>query len=153
MWAVESLSICTLMGLLSESYKVSAEKVEKSYLSWDWRVMQSAESRTDLWFQMWHEEFGEFLPNHSKVWKFHFDGLFFFEVYEVWKIWLIWLIFMRAVESLKICTLMGSFCLKNMKFSMKKYRRVTSRDTEEWCKAWRRANSWFQKWHEEFREF
>ena len=27
--------------LLSKSYKVSAEKVQKSYLSWHWRVMQN----------------------------------------------------------------------------------------------------------------
>ena len=40
--------------------------------------------KTDFWFQIWHEEFGEFSPNHSKVWKFHFDGLFLSEVYKVW---------------------------------------------------------------------
>ena len=28
----------------------------------------------------------------------------------------IWLIFMPAVESLNICTLMGSFCPKHIKF-------------------------------------
>ena len=32
----------------------------------------------------WHEEFGEFFPNHSKLQKFHFDGVFLFKVYEVW---------------------------------------------------------------------
>ena len=32
--------------------------------------------KTNLWFQIQHEKFGEFSPNHSKVWKFHFDGLF-----------------------------------------------------------------------------
>ena len=40
--------------------------------------------KTDSWFQKWHEEFGEFSPNHSKVQKFHFDGLFLSKVYEVW---------------------------------------------------------------------
>ena len=29
---------------------------------------------------------------------------------------------------------------------MKKYRRVMSHDTEEWCKVWRKTDSWFQKW-------
>ena len=33
---------------------------------------------------MWHDEFGEFSPNHPKVWKFHFDGLFLSKVYEAW---------------------------------------------------------------------
>ena len=27
---------------------------------------------------------------------------------------------------------------------MKKYRRVTSHDTEEWCKVWRKTDPWFQ---------
>ena len=30
------------------------------------------------------EEFGEFSPKHSKIWNFHFDGLFFSKAYEVW---------------------------------------------------------------------
>ena len=33
---------------------------------------------------IWHEEFGEFSPNHSKVRKFHSDGLFLSKIYEVW---------------------------------------------------------------------
>ena len=36
---------------------------------------------------------------------------------------------------------------------MKNYRRVMSNDTEGWCKVWRKTDSWFQKWHEEFDEF
>ena len=38
--------------------------------------------KTDLWFWIWHEEFIEFSPNHSKVWKFLFDGLFLSKVYK-----------------------------------------------------------------------
>ena len=49
----------------------------------------------------------------------------------------IWLIFIRAVASLKFCTLMCSFCPYHIKFWMKKYRRFMSHDTEEWCKVWR----------------
>ena len=30
---------------------------------------------------------------------------------------------------------------------------TVSHDTEEWCKVWRKADPWFQKWHEEFGEF
>ena len=33
--------------------------------------------------------------------------------------------FMRAVESPKICALIGSFCSKNIKIYMKKYRRLS----------------------------
>ena len=36
---------------------------------------------------------------------------------------------------------------------MKKYRRVISHDTEEWCKVWRKTDSWFQEWYEKFGEF
>ena len=35
--------------------------------------------KTDTWFEIWHEECGEFSPNHSEVWKFHLDGLFLFK--------------------------------------------------------------------------
>ena len=55
----------------------------------------------------------------------------------------IWLIFLRAVESLKICTLMGSFCAKHIKFLLKKYRRFMSHDNEEWRKVWRKTDSWW----------
>ena len=45
-WAIESLKFCALMGCFCPSrgslrYKVSANKVRRSYLSWHWRVMQS----------------------------------------------------------------------------------------------------------------
>ena len=36
---------------------------------------------------------------------------------------------------------------------MKTYGRVMSRDNEEWCKVWRKADSSFQKLHKEFGEF
>ena len=63
-----------------------------------------------------------------------------------WKMTLgIWLIFMRAVESLKNCTLIGSFHPKHIKIYMKKNRRVMSYDTEKWCKVWRKTESWFQE--------
>ena len=87
-----------------------------------------------MWFQTWHEEFGEFSPNHSQVQKFHFDGLFLSKVYDVWakkiqrsylswhgtvmQIWInhhvvvskiawgIWLTFIRTPKSLKNCRMM-----------------------------------------------
>ena len=70
--------------LLSKSYKVSAKKVKKSYLSWHWRLMQSLKKKTDLWFQIWHEKFGEFSPNHSKVQKLLSNVLFLSKVCKVW---------------------------------------------------------------------
>ena len=69
--------------LLQISCKVSAKKVQKTYLSWHWRVMQILR-KTDLWFQIWHEEFGKFSLSHLNPRKFHFDGLVLSKVYEIW---------------------------------------------------------------------
>ena len=45
----------------------------------------------------------------------------------VWKMtWEIWLTLTRAVENLKICTLMGYFCQKYIMFELKQYRWVVS---------------------------
>ena len=52
----------------------------------------------------------------------------------------------------QICTLIGSFCWKYIKFQLKKYRRIMSHDTEEWRKIWRKIDLLFQKW-QEFCEF
>ena len=38
------------------------------------------------------------------------------------------------IESLKLGTLIVSFCQQNIKFQLKKYRRVIFDGTEEWCK-------------------
>ena len=40
---------------LSKAYKDLDEKVQKSYVSWHWWVMQSLK-KTDSWFQKWHEK-------------------------------------------------------------------------------------------------
>ena len=40
----------------------------------------------------------------------------------------------------QICTLIGSFCWKYIKFQLKKYRGVLSHDTEKWCKIWRKTD-------------
>ena len=55
--------------LLGKVYIAWAKMVHRSYLSWHWRVMQNLKKKTDLWFGKWYEEFGKFLPEHSKVSK------------------------------------------------------------------------------------
>ena len=47
----------------------------------------------------------------------------------------IWWNFTWAVESLKFCTVVGSFCKNQIKFQLKKYRRLISHGIEEWCKV------------------
>ena len=102
--------------------------------------------KTDSWLQKWHEKFGEFSPNHSKVRKFHFDGLFLSKLSEVWanktqrsylswhwtmmqnldKPWpfgfkngmISWVNFHYSTQNLKNCTMMGSFCQKHVMFQL-----------------------------------
>ena len=134
-----------------------------------------------MWFQIWHEGFGEFSPNHSKIQKFHFDGLFLSKVYEVWakkntgvifhdteqwcRIWInldlvvskmAWGIgwtFIRALKSLKNCTLMGFFCQKHIMLHLENFREIMCHDTEGRCKinGWcKKTNSWLEKWLKKF---
>ena len=52
----------------------------------------------------------------------------------------------------RICTLIGSFHWKYIKFHLKKYRGVMSHDTEEWCKIARKNHLLFHNC-QEFGEF
>ena len=101
-------------------FNIWPKKVQRSYLSWYWRVMQ----------------------NLKKNWL------------VVWKMtWGIWQIFTRALESLKIGILMGSFNPKLKKYDLKIDRRVICHDNEEWRKILRGIDLPFQNWYEEFDEF
>ena len=53
--------------LLLKVYKILAKKVQRSCVSWPWRLMQNW-GKTDLLFQKW-QEFGEIWPKHWKVSK------------------------------------------------------------------------------------
>ena len=145
---------------LSKSYKVSAKKVPKSYISWHCRVIQSLR-KTDLWFQIWHEEFGEFSCEHWQVWKFALwcatfvESILCLSQKRTEKLCAITpkndanfedeltcalkndmrnlATFDSTLKSLKICTLMGSFWAKYTIFKLKSYRGVLFHDTEIWC--------------------
>ena len=45
----------------------------------------------------------------------------------------------------QICTLIGSFCWKYIKFHLKKYKGVLSHDTEEWWEIWRKITFFVSK--------
>ena len=95
--------------LLNKVYIVWAKKVQRSYLSWHWRVMQ----------------------NLKKNWL------------VAWKMtWGIWQIFTRALESVKIGTLMGPFVQIRKFMSLKFYREVMCHGNEEWYKNWRWTTEW-----------
>ena len=135
--------------LLSKACTVSAKKVQKSYPAWHWRVMQSLKKNW-LVLSKWHKEFGNFSPNHLKVWQVHFEGLFLSKVQsfelkqfrgvifhdtEQWcririnfdlvvskLAWRIEWTFIKAYKCLKIFTLMGFFCRKH-NVSARKFQR------------------------------
>ena len=68
-WALKSLKNFYFdWFLLCKVYSVWPKKIQRSYLSWLWRVKQNWR-KTDLWSGKWHEEFGKFLPEHLKVSK------------------------------------------------------------------------------------
>ena len=76
-WAIESLKFCTLMGSFGPNQIQFQLKKYRRVIYHDTEVYR----KTDLWFQIWHEEFGEFSPNHTKVWKFIFKMDSFFPKY------------------------------------------------------------------------
>ena len=127
---------------LSKLYKVSAKKVQKSYLTQHWRVMQNL---NENWLAVSNMTWGSWWisPNHSKENSFWMDSFCpnyskfelqnyseaIFRATEQWcKIWIspylvilkmAWGIewtFIRAAKSLRNCTFMGSLCLNNIMF-------------------------------------
>ena len=126
--------------LLLKVYKISAKKVQRSYVSWPWRVIQNLKKK---WFVV---------SKLTRIWrvltwgleslkKLRFDRLLLCRLFNVWpkkveksylswhwrmmqklkKNWLvvwkmawgIWQIFTRTLESVKIRTLMWSLTMKN----------------------------------------
>ena len=62
-------------------------------------------------------------------------------------------IFTRALESLKIGTLMEFFCPKLKMHDRKIYWGVICHENEECCKNWRGIDFSVQNWHEQFDQF
>ena len=74
-WAVESLKFCTVTGSFCPNHtKFQPKKEQKSYLM---TLKNDAKSKTKVRGFKY-----EFSPNHSKVWKCLFDGLFLFKGYR-----------------------------------------------------------------------
>ena len=165
--------------LLLKVYKILAKKVQRSCVSWPWRLMQNW-GKTDLLFQKW-QEFGEIWPKHSKVTKIRTficsccgkylmfnlkstEGLSFMTLKSDAK-------FEEKLiccftndknlvkldpstqKSQKFCNFICSCCGKYLMFGLEKYRGVIFHDTKEWCKIWRKTDLWFGKWHEEYGKF
>ena len=111
-------------SLSCKLYNIRPKKVQRSYLSWYWRIMEIIWRKTDLWFGKWHEKFGKYSSEHCQICQkcqnSYFHGTLFCKV---------------EMHELKI------------------YRGVMCNDNEEWWKIWRGIDVSFQNWHEEFDEF
>ena len=82
-WALESFKNFHFNGLLlSKVYIVQVKKVQRSYLSGNWRKILIWRG-IDLSFQNWHKEYDKFWPEHSKVSKFSTLMGFFWTKYIV----------------------------------------------------------------------
>ena len=166
--------------LLSKVYNFWAKKVQRSYVSWHWRVMQNLEKNWHaVWKMTWRiwqiftraleslkigTLMGSFYP---KLKMFQLKSyrrviLWQWRIMQILKrnwlvfsklAWAIWQILTQALKSLKIWTLLGSFWTKYIMFQLKKCRKVMFDGTEDWCKSWRKTDLCFPKWREEFGKF
>ena len=133
-----------LGGFCPNDIKFQLKKVQKTYLSWHWRVMQSLKNNwllvpNALWCATFVENIflsQKVMCHNTEEWsKFWRKTNFFIEKWQKMT-WGIWKILRQAVESLKICTLMDHFCRNYVMLELNKYRGVLS---------WRMTC--FQKWH------
>ena len=100
--ATQKSEIFTSMGSFWRKYiKFELKKIQRSYLSWHWTVMQNL-NKPDLVV--------------SKI------------------AWGIGLTSIRALKSLKNCTLKGSSYAKHTMFQLGYFIRIICHDTEGWCK-------------------
>ena len=129
-------------AILPREYEVWAKKIQRSYLSWHWTVMQNLNKPWPCGFKNGMRNWVNFHYSAQKYEKVYIDGLFLSKGYNVsarkfqrdyvswhWRVmqnvkknWLvavnmtkeIWLIIRRAGKSLKICTFIGSFCPRHI---------------------------------------
>ena len=69
--------------LLSIAYKISAKKVQKSYLSWYERVILTLK-KSNFLLKKWHEEFENFNTSSGESVNLYFYGLLSSKVFNVW---------------------------------------------------------------------
>ena len=168
--------------LLCKVFNVWPEKVQRSYLSWHWRVIQNLERNRLVVWKLTRGIWQILTWALESLKNFPFNGLLLSKVYIVrakkvkrsylswhWRVmqnlkrnwlvvskltWGIWWILTRPLESLKNFHFNRLLLSKvYIVWDKKKYRGVIFHDTEEWCKIWRKTDLWFGKWHEEFGKF
>ena len=174
--------ICTLMSCFWPKYIMFELKKYRGVIFHDTEESCKIWRKTDLWFGKWHKKFGKFSSEHLKVlklgtfmgsfcpkWKMHELKIYRGNMCNDTKVWSkIWRgidlsfqnwhkefdeFWLEYLKVSKMYALMSHFWPKYIMFELKKYRRVIFHDTREWCKIWRKTDSWFGKWHEEFGKF
>ena len=90
---------------------------------------------------------GSFCPRYTRSELKKYRGVIFYDSKKWCKIWidpdlLVWKMasgigwtIIRALKYLKVCTLMGSFCPKNVMFQLENFSWIMCHDTEGWCKG------------------
>ena len=89
-WAFKSLQYFNFNGLLSSKvYIVWTKKVERSYLSWHWKVMQNLKKN---WLVAWKmtRNFANFHQSTQKCQNWNFDKILLSKVENVWALNLQW---------------------------------------------------------------
>ena len=162
--------------LLFKAYKVLDKKLQKSYVSWHWRVVQSLKKNwllvTKITWEIWwilmralanlkfctlmyylYRSCVIFDPkkvHRSSVITLKNDAKFEQELTCALKNYVRNLA--NFDTTLKIYTFIDFFWPKYIMFELKKYRGVMHRYTKDWCKLCRKNDMWFHKWHEKFGE-
>ena len=179
-WALESLkNLHFNWFLLFKVYTFWPKKVQKSYLSWYWRVIQNL--KKNLWFDLCfgkqHEEFGTFSPEPLKVSKL---GLWWdpfvqtrkcmslkfcrgvilqflkfknFDAKFEEKLACHFTNFDQSTQKSKKFLFNGLLWPKYIMFELEKYKAVMYDVTEDRCKIWRETDLCSRKWHKKFGKF
>ena len=176
MQAVESLKFCTLMGSFCPNHiKIQLKKYWRvSFMTMKsdskYKEKLNCDFKSDMRNLMnFHpttqksENFfliGSFCPKYTR-----FEGQKYRRVIshdteqwcETWinhdlvvskMTWGIGWTFVRGLKNMKNCTLMASFCPKHIMLRLENYIGIMYHDTEQWCKNWRKTDSWLEKWHD-----
>ena len=161
--------------LLTKVYNAWAKKVQLSYISWHYSMMQNF---IENWLVFWEMPWGlwQIFTRPRKMFKigtFMTSFCLKLKIYELKsyrgvtyhdnKKWCKnWRGIDLSVQILReefwpehlkisnICILMGCFWPKYIVFKLKNYREVMFDATEFWYKIWRKTDLRFQKWLEKF---
>ena len=68
--------------LLSKAYKDLDEKIQKSYVSWHWRVIQNLKEKLTRGMKNDIRNLVNFHDSSRKFENLHFDGLLLFKIYK-----------------------------------------------------------------------